>query len=229
MCSPDADVFDELERLLSPPDWYARAACRGEGTTVFFPRRSEPLEPAKRLCASCPVADQCLDVALALDYRSDVGIWAGTSRFQRRKMPGAPRDRSHLTNGIKQSLDSSDRPRVLGVLGVLIALAIGVGCLLYIWAQTQGEFRAESRQDDNALWRASRVYSPRRLATVMSIANCPGGLIMHGDGTTAGCTLDEDGDCRGHELRHESAPVRCYQWSPDGCCNHCGIHAQQAR
>jgi hypothetical protein len=38
---------------------------------------------------------------------------------------------------------------MLGLLGVLIALAIGVGCLLYIWAQTQGEFRAESRQAES--------------------------------------------------------------------------------
>jgi hypothetical protein len=32
---------------------------------------------------------------------------------------------------------------------------------------------------------------------------CPGGLIVHADGTVAGCTLDEDEDgCRGGELRH---------------------------
>jgi hypothetical protein len=38
---------------------------------------------------------------------------------------------------------------------------------------------------------------------------CPGGLIVHADGTFAGCALDEDEDgCRGRELRHECDPVR---------------------
>jgi len=56
------------------------------------------------------------------------------------------------------------------------------------------------------------------------MATCPGGLIVHGDGTVAGCTLDEDEDgCRGRELRHEGDQVRCWVWTLDGC-NYCGVH-----
>jgi len=56
------------------------------------------------------------------------------------------------------------------------------------------------------------------------MATCPGGLIVHGDGTVAGCTLDEDEDgCRGRELPHEGDQVRCWVWTLDGC-NYCGVH-----
>ncbi len=52
---------------------------------------------------------------------------------------------------------------------------------------------------------------------------CPGGLILHADGTVAGCTLDDDRDgCRGRELRHEGDPVPCTVWTPAGC-NYCGV------
>jgi hypothetical protein len=53
---------------------------------------------------------------------------------------------------------------------------------------------------------------------------CPSGLIVHADGTIAGCTLDDDIDgCRGRELRHEGDPVPCIVWTLDGC-NYCGVH-----
>ena len=63
-----------------------------------------------------------------------------------------------------------------------------------------------------------------RLATVAAMATCPAALIVHADGTVAGCTLDEDEDgCRGLELRHEGDPVACIVWTPYGC-NYCGVH-----
>lgn len=53
---------------------------------------------------------------------------------------------------------------------------------------------------------------------------CPGGLIVHADGTVAGCTNDDDQDgCRGRELRHEGDPIVCWKWWEEGC-NVCGLH-----
>jgi hypothetical protein len=53
---------------------------------------------------------------------------------------------------------------------------------------------------------------------------CPGALIVHGDGTIAGCVLDDEPEgCRGRELRHEGDPVRCWVWTADGCNYYCGI------
>jgi hypothetical protein len=42
------------------------------------------------------------------------------------------------------------------------------------------------------------------------MATCPGSLILHRNGTVAGCTLDElddDDQCPGLELRHEGDPA----------------------
>jgi hypothetical protein len=39
------------------------------------------------------------------------------------------------------------------------------------------------------------------------VPNCSGGLILHVDGTVAGCTLDDDIDgWAGLDERHEDAP-----------------------
>lgn len=57
------------------------------------------------------------------------------------------------------------------------------------------------------------------------MTTCPGALILHLGGTVAGCTLDElddDGKCRGRELRHEGDPIEC--WRVLAACNECGIH-----
>ncbi|HEY5171586.1 MAG TPA: hypothetical protein VIK54_07650 [Acidimicrobiia bacterium] len=55
------------------------------------------------------------------------------------------------------------------------------------------------------------------------MATCPGSLIVHRDGTTAGCSNDEDQDgCRGRDLRHEGDPTACVDWF--GGCNYCGVH-----
>jgi hypothetical protein len=52
---------------------------------------------------------------------------------------------------------------------------------------------------------------------------CPGSLIVHANGTIAGCTEDDEPDgSRRRELRHEGDPVRCVVWAPTGC-NYCGV------
>jgi len=52
---------------------------------------------------------------------------------------------------------------------------------------------------------------------------CPGSLIVHVDGTIAGCTLYEDLRCRGREARHDGSPLRCIDWW--GRCDYCGIQS----
>ena len=54
------------------------------------------------------------------------------------------------------------------------------------------------------------------------MATCAGRLILHLDGTIAGCTNDEDGDCAGLDARHQSEPHRCIDWF--GGCDWCGVH-----
>jgi hypothetical protein len=55
------------------------------------------------------------------------------------------------------------------------------------------------------------------------MATCPGSLILHADGTIAGCTEDDERDgCRGRDERHEGDWVCCWVWSLGGC-NYWGV------
>ena len=87
----------ELEGLMMPgemltlddliparPAWMAKAACRGVDAATFFPSRGEPTDAARALCAGCPARGPCL--AYALDDETLEGVWAGTSKQQRRGM-----------------------------------------------------------------------------------------------------------------------------------------------
>jgi WhiB family redox-sensing transcriptional regulator len=68
-------------------DW-SEAVCAKEDPNLFFPEGNRQTvvtmtEQAKRLCASCPIAAQCLEVAL----RDNAwGIWGGTTMKERKSM-----------------------------------------------------------------------------------------------------------------------------------------------
>jgi WhiB family redox-sensing transcriptional regulator len=64
--------------------WLARAACRGMDPELFFPDRGESTEPAKAVCAACPVRAECLDYALTNGER--FGVWGGASERERRAL-----------------------------------------------------------------------------------------------------------------------------------------------
>ena len=66
----------------SPGPWAQAGACRGHAD-VMFPTRGEPTEPAKALCASCPVLEPCTDWAGTVPA-SQSGIIAGGSERARR-------------------------------------------------------------------------------------------------------------------------------------------------
>jgi hypothetical protein len=60
---------------MSDPGWMFGAACRGV-TETMFPERGENrvARRAKKICAGCPVAAECLEYALEL--RPSAGVWA---------------------------------------------------------------------------------------------------------------------------------------------------------
>lgn len=62
-------------------DWMADAPCATVDPEVFFPADGVNATAAKKICATCPVATQCLTYALA--DPSTMGIWGGTSNSQR--------------------------------------------------------------------------------------------------------------------------------------------------
>jgi WhiB family redox-sensing transcriptional regulator len=64
--------------------WRYRAACRGIDLNVFFPGRGESAEPARQICAGCPVRQPCLDYAIT--NRITHGIWGGLTERERRPL-----------------------------------------------------------------------------------------------------------------------------------------------
>ena len=70
------DAFDD--------DWRAAAACRDLDTAIFFPETDEEAEPAKAVCASCPVREACLD--FAMKNRQEEGVWGGLTQTERRRL-----------------------------------------------------------------------------------------------------------------------------------------------
>jgi WhiB family redox-sensing transcriptional regulator len=82
--------------------WRELAACRGADLKVFFPGRGESAGPARRVCAACPVRQQCLDYAIT--NRISHGIWGGLTERERRALQSRwvrasrrERDRAILT------------------------------------------------------------------------------------------------------------------------------------
>ncbi len=72
------------------PDWHADAMCNtGDAALVdiFFGagRHDHDGRRAKRICAVCPVALDCLDAALDAPV-DPVGVWGGTTADDRRPM-----------------------------------------------------------------------------------------------------------------------------------------------
>src|SRR5580692_10363052 len=54
-------------------DWMADGKCREMPPTTFFPSDGLGVQAAQRICAGCPVAETCLEYALA--NRIDHGVW----------------------------------------------------------------------------------------------------------------------------------------------------------
>lgn len=74
---------------MSAPDgresWMDDGVCRQTDPEAFFAdRRGQSPKDAKRVCAGCDVADQCL--AYALRHNETVGVWGGLTAAERRPL-----------------------------------------------------------------------------------------------------------------------------------------------
>jgi WhiB family redox-sensing transcriptional regulator len=64
-------------------DWMLEARCLDADPEAFFPEKGGSTREAKRICAACPVREECLQYALDNDER--FGIWGGLSERERRR------------------------------------------------------------------------------------------------------------------------------------------------
>ena len=65
-------------------NWMARGNCRDELPSRFFPSDGVGVDHARRICATCPVREPCLEYAL--EQRIDHGVWGGASERERRRI-----------------------------------------------------------------------------------------------------------------------------------------------
>ncbi len=75
-----------------PEQRWDGALCREIGGDIWFPERGDSADDAKRICASCPLQQQCLDYALSIETEEFAleGIWGGLAPRQRRKLRSTP-------------------------------------------------------------------------------------------------------------------------------------------
>ena len=65
-------------------EWMAAGNCAHQSPATFFPSDGVGVEVARRICASCPVKEACLEHALS--NRIDHGVWGGASERERRRI-----------------------------------------------------------------------------------------------------------------------------------------------
>lgn len=67
-------------------NWRDAAACAGTAEVDFFPDPADlsAISAAKALCATCPVAGECL--TWAIETNQSEGIWGGHTPTERRSL-----------------------------------------------------------------------------------------------------------------------------------------------
>ena len=64
--------------------WRFRGACRGLDPDIFYPASEEEAGPAKVVCGTCAVRQQCVEFALT--NREREGVWGGATEKERRRI-----------------------------------------------------------------------------------------------------------------------------------------------
>ena len=81
-------LHDPLITQWHRPEWMLEALCRDMDPNLFYPDKSKTSsfdQLAIRLtCAGCPVAEECLEYAIAI--REPHGIWGGLNEVERKLM-----------------------------------------------------------------------------------------------------------------------------------------------
>ncbi len=68
----------------SATSWMSGGNCRNYPPAVFFPSDGVGVDRARKICADCPVVEQCLEYALV--QRIEHGVWGGCSERERRRI-----------------------------------------------------------------------------------------------------------------------------------------------
>lgn len=65
-------------------NWMSKGNCADRPPSEFFPSDGVGVDRARKVCATCPVKEVCLEYALV--NRIDHGVWGGASERERRRI-----------------------------------------------------------------------------------------------------------------------------------------------
>lgn len=65
-------------------EWMNQGKCRAVSWDTFFPHDGTGVVAAQKICATCPVSQECLEYALA--NHIDHGVWGGCSERERARI-----------------------------------------------------------------------------------------------------------------------------------------------
>ena len=90
--------------MIQSQPWRRQAACLGADTARFYPaermrgreKRTHERAAIVRYCARCPVTEECLAYAFAVDERA--GVWGGTTPDERKALRSRRQPAAQLTN-----------------------------------------------------------------------------------------------------------------------------------
>lgn len=78
------DMMADLIAMATATSWMEDGLCTEADPEMFFPEMGCNVGAAKRVCAPCPVRQQCLDYALSLHIQH--GVWGGMTLGERRRV-----------------------------------------------------------------------------------------------------------------------------------------------
>jgi WhiB family redox-sensing transcriptional regulator len=65
-------------------DWATYGACNYQPRNLMYTKGAKRVQKAKKVCATCPVAAECLEWAIEND--EIFGIWGGMTRRERMQL-----------------------------------------------------------------------------------------------------------------------------------------------
>lgn len=77
------NMSDFLAGLPKPPTWHEGAICAQTDPEAFYPEAGGVNHEAKRICATCPVLNDCRE--WAIESCEPWGVWGGLSERERRE------------------------------------------------------------------------------------------------------------------------------------------------
>lgn len=74
----------QLPAIGREQEWKLQGLCSQADPEAWFPDKGGSCKEAKKICAVCPVRNECLQYAL--ENREVWGVWGGLSEFERKQL-----------------------------------------------------------------------------------------------------------------------------------------------